>query len=528
MTPDRVITTLTELINRVMQLAATDPELRKLVQNAAKEIVALAGASPAATDAAIEDEEPSLSISEGPFATSLVEGVVAASEPKTPVVVGPEVPEAAPATVAAAAPPPTTASVQRAPTGYREPIEVPDEELPRMHERCLLKARGARWAAKRQRLMASGADFRIDIEPLDRDLIDEARRLPECFLWMNHYSGPVPSNPVLFEDLGGCFETTADALSGVQRLLVDADAPGDEFERALNLLAEAQAGLRVAVERVGYKRDLDQFKSYLWLRARCHDDHIYIERYMRLGDDPEPADWAGLGQRIEALEARVRTRQRTRQQRESALKRINYHLKPILQLEPGNRAHDWNKIIATVDEIVSAGTAPSAVDLRELLLPAVDLFPDVPLPVNVQRVLREIDRYLASRPTREVEAAPSEERPEIGMVAERLRGRTIVLIGGLRRPLAQEALRRAFDLDDVDWVETREHESTASFEAHVSRPDVVLVLLAIRWCSHSFSDVKVFCDRHGKMLVRLPGGYNADQVAVQILAQCGERLLQGS
>ncbi len=51
-----------------------------------------------------------------------------------------------------------------------------------------------------------------------------------------------------------------------------------------------------------------------------------------------------------------------------------------------------------------------------------------------------------------------------------------------------------------------------------------MVLLAIRWSSHSFGDVKAFCDRHGKPLVRLPGGYGAHQVASQILAQCGGRL----
>ncbi|HVC98270.1 MAG TPA: hypothetical protein VND64_31655 [Pirellulales bacterium] len=33
-----------------------------------------------------------------------------------------------------------------------------------------------------------------------------------------------------------------------------------------------------------------------------------------------------------------------------------------------------------------------------------------------------------------------------------------------------------------------------------------------------------FCERHGKPLVRLPKGYNSNEVARQILEQCGERL----
>ena len=49
-------------------------------------------------------------------------------------------------------------------------------------------------------------------------------------------------------------------------------------------------------------------------------------------------------------------------------------------------------------------------------------------------------------------------------------------------------------------------------------------LLAIRWSSHGFGEVKDFCDRYGKPLVRLPGGYNPNQVAHQILTQIGDRL----
>ena len=36
--------------------------------------------------------------------------------------------------------------------------------------------------------------------------------------------------------------------------------------------------------------------------------------------------------------------------------------------------------------------------------------------------------------------------------------------------------------------------------------------------------MKQFCDRYGKPLVRLPGGYNPNQIAAQILAQCSGHL----
>ena len=100
----------------------------------------------------------------------------------------------------------------------------------------------------------------------------------------------------------------------------------------------------------------------------------------------------------------------------------------------------------------------------------------------------------------------------------------MVLIGGNRRREAQESLRRALGIKDLIWIETREHEAIAGFEPLIARADVAVVLLAIRWSSHAFGDVKQLCDRHGKLLVRLPGGYNPNQVAAQILAQSSMQL----
>ena len=109
-------------------------------------------------------------------------------------------------------------------------------------------------------------------------------------------------------------------------------------------------------------------------------------------------------------------------------------------------------------------------------------------------------------------------------MAELLRGREVVLIGGEARPFAAEALREAFGLRELIWVGTRDHQSHAPFEPYVARPDVAVVLLAIRWSNHGFGEVKEFCDKYGKPLVRLKAGYHPNQVAVHVLAQAGERL----
>jgi hypothetical protein len=123
-----------------------------------------------------------------------------------------------------------------------------------------------------------------------------------------------------------------------------------------------------------------------------------------------------------------------------------------------------------------------------------------------------------------VEADTEEASPEVQAVTELLRGREVVLIGGVERTAARRAIERAFGLSAVNWVSTRPHESVTVFEPAVARPDVAVVLLAIRWASHSYGDVKSYCEKYGKPMVYLTGGYNPNQIAHQILAQVGDRL----
>ena len=120
--------------------------------------------------------------------------------------------------------------------------------------------------------------------------------------------------------------------------------------------------------------------------------------------------------------------------------------------------------------------------------------------------------------------APALPNAKVAEAARLLRGGSVVLIGGDRRPGAQEKLNTALNLKELLWIETRVHESIDKFEHYIARRDVALVLLAIRWSSHSFGDVKRYCDHYDKPIVRLPGGYNPIQVAAQILAQCSRQL----
>ena len=408
--------------------------------------------------------------------------------------------------------------------------EVADADLPAVEVRCRMKADGCRWAATRRRRMAEGADFRVEVEPLDREIVERAKRLPDCFLWMNHPTGPAPADPAVLEAAAACFDVTADALAAARAAVADPAGADGQAEQGLALLAEAQSALRAAVAQTGWTgQDKDQLRAYHWLRRTAWSRQVYLPRHMRADDPAAPAGWQDLAGRVQALDASAEDRRQRERRRRSGLNRVRYHLKPVLAAaadDGDDRRHDWQVVIETVDQLVADGLPPSSVELRELLLPVADRVPDLDeFPPGFRLALREVDRFQADRPAPPADSpATAEQTDAVRRVAELLAGRAVVLIGGVPRPHARRALEEAFGLSEVDWVGTREHASIAPFEPHVARPAVAAVLLAIRWSSHSFEGVKAFCDRHGKPLVRLPGGYSPNQVAVQILRQCGGRL----
>jgi hypothetical protein len=240
---------------------------------------------------------------------------------------------------------------------------------------------------------------------------------------------------------------------------------------------------------------------------------------MRLDDPANPTEWNALQERISQLDAEIDQIRQRDKQRTSLLKKGQYHARLIR--EGKGTSYDWSKVIESVDTLVNQGMPASNTDLRDMLVPIVDELPESSeAPLGFQRALREVDRYLATQ-------SPSTPRllrevsEEVRKTASLYKGKTMVIIGGDRRPNAYEALKSAFGLKELLWVATREHESTDGFVPWVARPDVDAVLLAIRWSSHSYGDVKLLCDKYGKEFFRLPAGYNPNQVAHQILQQRG-------
>ncbi len=366
---------------------------------------------------------------------------------------------------------------------------------------------------------AEGADYALEIEPADRDIIARARALEDCFLWMNHRSSPTPQDLGLWENVAGCFDAVAMVISLLRQLVVDVEKNRRLFEQTMDLVAEAQSALRMAVEAVGGRGDSDQDKMFNWLRHTATEEQVFVRRFMRLDDPADPANWNGLQERISGVDAQLEASRKEEKQKANLLGKGKYHARRIT--EGHGSADDWQKVVAAVDFLVSDGIPPSNPDIRDMLVPIIDDMPDdLEVPPGFQRVLGEIDRYLATQvpPSAAIAKGVSEDVREIATLLE---DKVLLIIGGERRPHAYEALKSAFRLKDVIWISTREHESADQFEPYVARTDVTTVLLAIRWSSHSYGEVREFCLKHGKLFVRLPGGYNPNQVAHQIRVQRG-------
>jgi hypothetical protein len=391
---------------------------------------------------------------------------------------------------------------------------------PLIEARWRKKAEWARWAAECQRRLRQGYDFGAQEVPSDPELSDWVIRLTDDFYWSQASKASQQADLSLLDDVGGCYEAAALALS-----LSCSWAQGPKlFDQALPLIAEAQSALRVALRRAGAGEDGDQAEIFDWLKTTAAVQRVYIKRFMRADDEADPERWPDLLARIEKLADRHGPTGRASQQ-EALVGQLQARLDALR--ESGMAEAEWRAVIETIDGMVKGGLPPSNRAVRELLLPLVNELPDIDdMPPGFHQVLREIDRFLAARSATAESPGVHEPGAEVKEVARLLCGRSVVMIGGSRRRAAQESLERAFGLKGLIWIETKEHQAVGAFEPVIARPDVALVLLAIRWSSHAFKDVKPICEIHHTPLVRLPGGYSPNQVAAQILSQRSGQLAE--
>lgn len=386
--------------------------------------------------------------------------------------------------------------------------------------RCRLKSEATRWQAYRITDQRGVTMSDTEWSLMRDELIEQGRDL-RCHLWMLSESFAV-SDVDAMEELAGCYDTLAEAMELVNESATHIPNNRRVSEPLFKMLATIQSALRSAVIQVGGPEDQEQRVTFGWLKAKLEESRIFVSRHMKLDDPAEPESWVAVSEEIEAFRLLRRQEDKRQKVTEGLFDDLFALTERLKDADSAGVATLWDEIVLVVEELVLNGVPISSIELRELLRPHLISAPTTTWFVQFERVRNHILSVSKSA------LAASSARPTRSNTVEAarkfLQGRSVVMIGGDERPQHRDAIANQFALKEVIWIPTNHGTPVKSFAPAVANDDVAVVLLAIRWASHSFGDVQVYCDRYGKPLVRLPGGYSPEQIAHQILTQCGDRL----
>ncbi len=238
----------------------------------------------------------------------------------------------------------------------------------------------------------------------------------------------------------------------------------------------------------------------------------------RIENPVKRATGTGIPDTKPALKKPQASAKRDDKARSEALKRLAFHCRLMERggLSEVEREEQWLVIEGAIETFERAGGSQNDAAFTDLIAKLKAFKIDDFEPGERLREILGLPR--------ETKMAADTRRQTIERAAALLSGSVVVLIGGVPCPNIKAALKAGLNLKDLNWVDSRPHQSTAPFEPHVAKERTRVVLLAIRWSSHSFADVSTMCERHGKLFVRLPAGLGVAQVAHQVMEQVGKRL----
>jgi hypothetical protein len=370
-----------------------------------------------------------------------------------------------------------------------------------------------------------------DAAQAHRELCDAAKR-EEIFFWeINRQVRNLSEQQ--FRD----FKARYAAVDAALGLFLEEPAAHFRSAKVFRVVGAAVEALHSALAIVRIEGLFDSDVEELF--KLCENHPQYGPSLPHRPSTPADFDPKAFDKRLDAVRAEIREEIAQEKAPRQALKKFEYHI-GRMKRDPSSADSQSRSLCTALEAWVAAGKKLSNPALLAVFR-AGALVGDLPQGVREHPLGAQLAAILeqpaADRgKARDAEDADddaddgddeSDDRiltPEVLAVREALRGKRIVLIGGDERPSRKEAIRRAFELDDVKWVATRPHETHDSLVPPIRHPDTALVILMIRWSSHSYGDMWDVCERHGKPLVRLPGGYNPAMIAKAITEQAGRRL----
>jgi hypothetical protein len=403
---------------------------------------------------------------------------------------------------------------------------APDLDLNLIAERSRLKAESCRLFIAR-RAARPGSDDERDLVARMNDMIAKAKATRDCFLWVFWRERAQPDDDAL-RAIAECYEALADAAQLVA--FVD-EHPGasrrNDAEDAMFHLAHASAALRCALEETWLTSpDTDQDESHLWLRRETAHRQIFVPRYMSMDDRPDPRDAPEIRADVKHAHNALRERKRAVAQVDERFKRMKYHASRVERDPTDAASHDVARIDESARHLLDLGIAPSDPRFLASLPGAIHdrLRPDASQPLSL--VLDAIAQRAVPRAI-ETPAQPREWSDSVARARRLLAGKRLVILGGIRKPDAEQRIIDAFDLRDLEWVRLNEHTSGAPMNAPIARPDTALVVILIRFIGHLHAEeARIAATSAGKPFIHLPAGYSPEQIADAVLQQASKALSQ--
>lgn len=397
---------------------------------------------------------------------------------------------------------------------------VPEADIGLIARRCRIKARACDLVVRRLDL-EPGTDEYEAVDGEIRGLIEQAKALPLCFLWAPFRMQVLPATPIVVT-AARCYANLAAAAELM--IAIDGHGGGARFlGEGLHLMAEAQSALRAILARTWLTREeQDQLDAYWWVRRRTAAEQMYVDRYMRADDVADPEQHAALGERISALLERVRSLAQQGKAVTAVLNKLRYHARK-LAADPEPSPETMAGLRAAAEVAEDAGMAPNDARTLEALAAAL---PRLDAEGEENGFLAEAARAAQERSGRAA-AGPAVRSYSAGVlrVREALRGRTVVMTGGVVYSHQRRRLMEAFELGDLNWVEQNEHATSEPFEAPIARPETHLVLSLVKLTGHQhLDDVRRWCRQYERPLVLLKAGYSPEQVAAAVLEQASGTL----
>jgi len=139
--------------------------------------------------------------------------------------------------------------------------------------------------------------------------------------------------------------------------------------------------------------------------------------------------------------------------------------------------------------------------------------------VNLGKHLLKREQKALQQETPSEEETPAEQNGELLRKARTItKGKKLFMLCFHRRAEAEQNIREALQLEEVDWPDLDGSESLNSLESRIRNADITVVV--VRYSRTHWKEARDIARQYGKQFVMATRGYGVTHLAQQIVEQC--------